>query len=402
MLLEYDRAMQGFLDFTKSTCLATTKTWCAHQRSVSTSWYERNGSDNFLRGSRQGDPISPVLFNAVLEDVLRTCKEKWHSRGWGWSLGEIGDNLTNLRFADDLLLIGRSLHQATEMLKDIIREAQLVGLSVHFGKTCILHNGKGQDIRKQDVDIEGEKVKILQVSETTAYLGANLRLSRRMEAEVSFRMSRAWAKFATFRAELTNKKYNLYHRVRLFNTVVTPCALYGCGSWALTQQEEQQVRVTQRRMLRAILNRPRRVYESSESDSTVEEEVAEDEEVLDVEERTESWTDWLKRTTVEATDVLQKVGAEDWVTQLRKRKWLWAGKVCQHSLQRRTSKILRWSPQEGIRSVGHPTTRRWDQLNEFTETVPGFEDHQGAWQVILQSSEIVEALLQEFLAFCEH
>ena len=32
------------------------------------------------RGTKQGDPISPVIFNAVLETVMRTCKHKWRSK----------------------------------------------------------------------------------------------------------------------------------------------------------------------------------------------------------------------------------------------------------------------------------------------------------------------------------
>ena len=225
-----------------------------------------------------------------------------------------------------------------------------------------------------------------------------------MQAEVSFRMARAWAKFSAFRAELTNKNFNLYDRVRLFNSVVTPCALYGCGSWALTQSEEQQIRVTQRRMLRAILNKPRRVYDARGSATTAGDDTteSEDDALSDTEEHTERWTDWLKRTTHEAIAVLEKVGAEDWVTHLRKRKWLWAGKVCRHSSQRWTSRIVRWRPQEGIRAVGHPRTRWQDQLDAFSVTVPGFEDQSDAWQEFLKSCEFEQDLLPEFLTFCEH
>ena len=33
-----------------------------------------------LRGSRQGDPISPILFNAVLEMIMRPCIAEWNRK----------------------------------------------------------------------------------------------------------------------------------------------------------------------------------------------------------------------------------------------------------------------------------------------------------------------------------
>ena len=38
--------------------------------------------------------------------------------------------MTNLRFADDVLLVGSSLFQVRAMLSDLIIEAQKVGLSI--------------------------------------------------------------------------------------------------------------------------------------------------------------------------------------------------------------------------------------------------------------------------------
>ena len=79
--------------------------------------------------------------------------------------------------------------------------------------------------------------------------------------------SGAWAKFSLFRSELVNKKANLYDKLRLFNSVVTPCALYGCGSWSLTKDQENRMKVVQRRMVRAILGK-RRLPLETDSDET--------------------------------------------------------------------------------------------------------------------------------------
>ena len=48
--------------------------------------------------------------------------------------------LQNLRFADDILLVGRTLPQVQGMLQDLAREAAKVGLKLHMGKTKVVGN----------------------------------------------------------------------------------------------------------------------------------------------------------------------------------------------------------------------------------------------------------------------
>ena len=88
------------------------------------------------RGTKQGDPLSPALFNAVLENVMRTIKCKWKVQKFGIKVG--ADMLNNLRFADDLLLVGSSRAQVRHMLEHLAAEAAKVGLKLHMGKTKTL------------------------------------------------------------------------------------------------------------------------------------------------------------------------------------------------------------------------------------------------------------------------
>ena len=66
---------------------------------------------------------------------MRPLKEKWSQKKYGIQLSQASStNLTNLRFADDILLVGRSLPQIKAMLSDVAAAAAEVGLDLHPDK----------------------------------------------------------------------------------------------------------------------------------------------------------------------------------------------------------------------------------------------------------------------------
>ena len=78
-------------------------------------------------GVGQGDPISPVLFNAALEELMGRLHGKWATkRKYGINMGD--RKLTNLRFADNLLLCASSFTSSREMLEDLMAESKKFGL----------------------------------------------------------------------------------------------------------------------------------------------------------------------------------------------------------------------------------------------------------------------------------
>ena len=56
-------------------------------------------------------------------------KSKWNDNAWGVKVGT--DLVQNLRFADDILMIGRTLPKATQMLEDVNRAVKMMGLELH-------------------------------------------------------------------------------------------------------------------------------------------------------------------------------------------------------------------------------------------------------------------------------
>ena len=75
------------------------------------------------RGFRQGDPISPIIFNSALEALMRKLCEKW-ARKQDCGTHVRDRKLTNIRFADDLLLFAPTLQGAEQMLSDLMVGAE--------------------------------------------------------------------------------------------------------------------------------------------------------------------------------------------------------------------------------------------------------------------------------------
>ena len=173
------------------------------------------------RGTRQGDPISPILFNSALEALMRKLCEKWRSKG---KLGVSIRNrrLTNLRFADDLLLFAPSLRGAKQMLSDLVSEAAQLGLKVHETKTTFIWNGHGRPSECANICIQGNSFEVLGSRDSTMYLGWLLCFEQTHDREIQHRITKAWTKFAVYLRELTDCFYDLEKRIKLFQRQYSP------------------------------------------------------------------------------------------------------------------------------------------------------------------------------------
>ena len=96
-----------------------------------------NGSKTFSisRGVKQGDVLSPLLFNAALEAAFRNWKQKLTTHGL--LLAAEAERLTNTRYADDCMIFGKSLDEVREMTELLVEELAGLGLTLHSGKSKI-------------------------------------------------------------------------------------------------------------------------------------------------------------------------------------------------------------------------------------------------------------------------
>ena len=85
------------------------------------------------RGVRQGDPISPKLFNAVIGEIFKKAD-------LDNGINIDGERLQNLRFADDVVLVTKTTKEMEEHLNKLNTESKKCGLKIHKGKTKFMTN----------------------------------------------------------------------------------------------------------------------------------------------------------------------------------------------------------------------------------------------------------------------
>ena len=76
--------------------------------------YEDSTTFQLHKGVRQGDPISPKLFTASLEEIFRNLN--WEEKEFEIKID--GEYLSYLRFADDILLVPTSCDQLQNMIDE--------------------------------------------------------------------------------------------------------------------------------------------------------------------------------------------------------------------------------------------------------------------------------------------
>ena len=117
------------------------------------------------------------------------------------------DCLTNLRFADDVLLFATTKEQLQKMMWDFEHSTEKMGLKIHPGQTRILSSQNSS--RRKEMEIDNIKVEILTREESTTYLGQMVTFQQQETTEIKNRIRAAWATFYKYKQELTSKSYLL-------------------------------------------------------------------------------------------------------------------------------------------------------------------------------------------------
>lgn len=205
-------------------------------RGAKTSVRSESGmSDSFeVRiGVHQGSALSPYLFILVMDEVLK---------------GVIKEAPWCMLFADDIVIIGETVEEVSEMVERIRAALEQKGLRVNKDKTEHMESvWKGEADSGERVSMQGVQLK--KVTEYK-YLGSLMQQNGEIENEVNSRIQVGWAKWKAASGVLCDKRVPMRVKGKFYSTVVRPAMIYGGECWAMKKVQQQKVHVAEMRMLR--------------------------------------------------------------------------------------------------------------------------------------------------------
>ncbi|KAK6754351.1 hypothetical protein RB195_013384 [Necator americanus] len=165
------------------------------------------------KGVRQGDTISPKLLTAALQWIMKSLS--WKERG----IRVDGRFLSNLRFADDIVLFSSSTNEAEMMLNELNEAGKKTGLRIKRKKAQFMKNAYCED-----GGVQREGSQIVEIS-SYVYLGRSMNMENDSKEELNRRMRAAWAAFAAV-MEATDQLTDQNLLAHLLDSTVLPALCY--------------------------------------------------------------------------------------------------------------------------------------------------------------------------------
>ena len=196
-------------------------------------------------GVRQGCVLSPVLFNYAIDWVLNHAL----SSSPGVQVGR-GFFLTDLAYADDVVVLGPSFPEVQSALDNVVQFAGMIGLEINAAKTkCI--SALVPSTQDLHLLVDGARVEVV---ESFVYLGSKCIPTGQGYADVERRINSARAAFIRLQRCLwSRREIELNTKCRIFQSIVRNVLMYGCETWPLRVSDERRLEVFDNDCLRRIL-----------------------------------------------------------------------------------------------------------------------------------------------------
>ena len=184
----------------------------------------------FEQGVRQGCIVSPLLFNACGEAIMRQVKETLDERS-GSIIG--GRAIWNIRYADDTTLLACSKEELEKQAEELEKCSHMFGLHINAAKTHVMVHGS-----KEQIFLGGKAVNQI---DRFKYLGSMVCIDSDSSPEISSRLAIARDTTSQLIGLWKAKEISLKLKIQLVKSLVWSVALYGAESWTLKQKDMKKI-----------------------------------------------------------------------------------------------------------------------------------------------------------------
>ena len=191
---------------------------------------------------RQGDSLACILFNIVLEKIIREANINQHGN-------ILYTSVQILTYADDIDIISRfqkSLREATVALD---KAARVMGLEINQDKTkymiCGARKKYGEHVLKVN-HMTFERVN------SYVYLGSQITDDNNISVEINNRSTLANRSYFGLMNLLKAKNMSRKHTVTINKTLIKPILVYGVETWVMRRADELRLGAFERQILRRI------------------------------------------------------------------------------------------------------------------------------------------------------
>jgi hypothetical protein len=193
-------------------------------------------------GTRQGDPLSPLLFIAYLERVMDQVRQNT------CGINISGMLINNLRFADDIDIIDEdvsSLQRQIELTKIAAEQAGLI-LNINKTKTMVF----GDRNIDNSIQVAGNTIENVEKFE---YLGSLLTWDNNCSEEIKRRIGKATGTMASLKHIWNSRKLKLENKLRILTTCVFSVLLYASETWTLKEVDRKKLLAFEMKCYRRVL-----------------------------------------------------------------------------------------------------------------------------------------------------
>jgi len=268
-----------------------------------------------VRGVKQGSVLSPSLFVAVMDWVLHEALD-----GKVRGIDVDGMEITDLDYADDVLLLTDSIQQAQVAINRVQEAGRKVGLELNAKKTVWL----AKNVKPAKLYVNGTEI---EKSESIVYLGSQVDADGGMSEEVDRRVNAANRVFWSFRRLWKNNHVSLQTKARVYAASVRSALMYGAENWALTEKQLYTIEVFDRKRLRWIAGI--------------------------------KWSDKISNH-----QLMEKVKLDTLDTFIMRRRWQWLGHILRMSPKRWPRRVIEWKEdkQYGARRSAGAPKKSWNRI----------------------------------------